>query len=259
MQKPASDKIIYEHPLNERTRTFLRLEHLFKQLGHHLPNEDEWGSRATINALLDIVNIFGRADIKAELLKELERHRQKLASMKQLKGVDTRRLDQILAQLEESSLQLHQIAGQVCQELKENEFLKSIMQRNTIPGGSCAFDLPLYHYWLQQPPATREAELRQWMSTLSDIETAVNLLLSLIRGSTHPTREQAQAGFYQQALDSQNPVQLIRVGLPRGTPLFAEISGGKHRFSIRFMEPTENERPTQTDQDISFFLNCCTL
>lgn len=259
MQPAASDKIIYEHPLNEKTRTFLRLEHLFKQVNHHLPHPDTWGSRAAIDAILDIISIFSRADIKAELLKELDRHRLKLASIKKMQGVDIQRLDQILVQLDSVNQQLHQITGQVCQELKENEFLKNIMQRSSIPGGTCAFDLPLYHHWLQQPPEFRQTELKEWMSTLASIETAVNLLLSLVRGSTHPTREQAIGGFYQQTLSSQDPVQLIRVGLPKESALFAEISGGKHRFTVRFLEPSETDRPTQTDTDVTFFLNCCVL
>jgi len=259
MQSAASDKIIYEHPLNEKIRTYLRLEHLFRQANHHCPHADTWSSRAAVDALLDIISIFARADIKTDLLKELERHRLKLFAIKEMQGVDIQRLDQILNQLEGVNRQLHQINGQVCQALKENEFLKSIMQRSSIPGGTCAFDLPLYHHWLQQPPEFRQAELKQWMSTLGAIESAIKLLLSLIRGSTHPTRELAKGGFYQQPLDAQHPAQLIRVGLPKESPLFAEISGGKHRFSIRFLQPVESERPTQSTGDITFFLNCCTL
>ncbi|MET0101984.1 MAG: cell division protein ZapD [Sedimenticola sp.] len=259
MQSAVSDKIIYEHPLNERTRTFLRLEHLLRQTTHHLTNDDTWSSRAAIDALLDIINIFGRADIKADLIKELDRHRGKLGAIRQSSGVDVERLSQILNELDNITRQLHQINGQVCQDLRDNEFLKSIMQRSSIPGGSCAFDLPLYHFWLEQSAAERHAKLNAWVETLSPIQAAISLILSLIRGSTRPTREEAANGFYQHSLDSQSPVQLIRVGLPRENRLFAEISGGKHRFSIRFLEPGDAERPVQTQQDVTFFLNCCIL
>ncbi|OOZ37302.1 cell division protein ZapD [Solemya velesiana gill symbiont] len=259
MQPAVSEKIIYEHPLNERTRTFLRLEHLFRQTNHHLPNGDIWSSRAAIDALLDIINIFGRADIKADLIKELDRHRNKLSAIKQTHGVDVERLQQILNELENITRQLHQINGQVCQDLRENEFLKSIMQRSSIPGGSCAFDLPMYHFWLEQPAELRHAKLQEWINTLAPIQAAISLILSLIRGSTRPTREEAPKGFYQHSLDAQTPVQLIRVGLQKENGLFAEISGGKHRFSVRFLEPNDADRPTQTQQDVTFFLNCCIL
>ena len=83
------------------------------------------------------------------------------------------------------------------------------------------------------------------------------LLLSLARGSSDPQPTTAPDGFYQDALDSQAPVQLIRVELDPGLALFPEISGHRHRFSIRFMEALETERPTQTRQDVNFTLTCC--
>lgn len=259
MQPAVSDKIIYEHPLNERTRTFLRLEHLFKQVDFHTPQESTWDSRAAINSLIDMVAIFGRADIKSDLIKELKRHREKLAGIRNSPGVNQGRLDQILRELDAISGKLQGINGQLGQDLRDNEFLKVVTQRSSIPGGSCAFDLPLYHFWLQQPAGVRQQEIVSWRDTLEPVHTAITLLLSLIRGSTTPSRELAETGFFQQSLDAQTPAQLIRVGLPRESRLFAEISGGKHRFTIRFLEQSEEERPSQTRQDVTFFLNCCIL
>ncbi|PLY17206.1 MAG: cell division protein ZapD [Sedimenticola sp.] len=259
MPSTASEKIIYEHPLNEKTRTILRLEHLFRESAFHLPKPDVWSSRAAITALLDMVSIFARADIKADLIKELDRHKGKLNSMRQTPGIDTERLNHILRELDEISGRLYRFSGQIGQEIRENEFLKSIMQRSSIPGGSCDFDLPIYHYWLEQPHEYRQAEITHWLKTLTPIDSAVELLLSLIRGSTTPTKEIAEQGFFQKSLDAQSPAQLIRVGLPKDARLVAEISGGKHRFSIRFLTPEENERPSPVKDDVPFSLNCCIL
>ncbi len=206
-----------------------------------------------------MTSIFSRADIKADLIKELKRHQDKLQGIDMVQGVDTERLQQILGELQKIMMDIHNLTGQIGQSLRNNEFLKSIMQRSSIPGGNCTFDLPLYHYWLEQPHELRQAQLQEWISTLKPVESAVTLILSLIRGSTRPTNEQAESGFFQRNLDSQSPAQLIRVGLQRELGLFAEISGGKHRFSVRFMEVSERERPSQTKEDISFFLNCCIL
>ncbi|MCP3868213.1 MAG: cell division protein ZapD [Gammaproteobacteria bacterium] len=237
----------------------LRLEHLFGLVNHHLEQSDVWSSRATINGLLDMVSIFAKAEIKADLIKELDRHREKLAKIRLSPGVDTHRLDQVLDELGQATSRLYGITGQIAQELRSNEFLKNILQRNSIPGGSCAFDLPLYHYWLEQHHEDRQEELSSWLKTLDPVQDAVILILSLIRGSTRPTKELASNGFFQRSLDPQTPAQLIQVGLSKDIRLFAEISGGKHRFTIRFMEPLEVERPTQTQEDIPFSLNTCIL
>ena len=255
----APDKIIYEHPLNEKMRTLLRLEHLFLQIDHHLPGNDVWDSRAAVSGLLDMSAIFSRADIKADLLKELDRQREKLANIRQTPGIDVQRLDQILAELSQATERIYLIDGQIGQALRSNEFLKGIAQRSSIPGGTCAFDLPQFHYWLEQPTERRQKEITAWKQTLAPIQSAVLLLLSLIRGSTDTSREVAPGGFFQRSLDSQSPAQLIRVGLPHEIGLFAEISGGKHRFTIRFLDPQAEERPSQVKHDVNFFLNTCIL
>lgn len=259
MSSAVSDNITFEHPLNERMRTLLRLEHLFRQVNHYLPNADTWSSRSAINALLDMVNIFSRADIKADLIKELDRQREKLAGIRRKPGVDTERLDIILDELAKSTEGIFSIDGQIGHAMRTNEFLKSILQRSSIPGGSCAFDLPHYHFWLEQPIEFRQNEIKTWLRTLQPVEVAVTLLLSLIRSSTSPTDEVASGGFYQCSIDPQAPAQLVRVSLSREIPLFAEISGGKHRFTVRFLEPSEVERPSQTRTDVPFSLNTCIL
>jgi len=72
--------VIYEHPLNERYRFFLRLEHLFTQLDHHLGWESPENSHTAVRALLDIINVVGRTDIKTESVKELDRIASRLSA-----------------------------------------------------------------------------------------------------------------------------------------------------------------------------------
>ena len=253
-----SDQITFEHPLNERTRLLLRLAHLFAQLEYFLPQEETWGTRSAMTALLDIASLLSRSDIKSEIIKELERHIGKLSRIRQTRGVDMQRLGQILDDLERLLIELHRSEGQLGQHLRENEFLKSIMQRSSIPGGNCAFDIPQFHFWLEQPPEARIRQLQNWTERLKPLQQAVTLLVNLIRNSATPTMEVAQQGFFQQGLDAQMPVQLIRVTVDKEPRLFAEISGGKHRFTIRFLRFTEDgDRPSQASDDIGFMLTTC--
>ena len=68
-----SSSIIYEHPLSERMRFFMRLEHLFRQAAYTLRGYSVWDSRSTLMSLTAILDILSRGDLKTELLKELER------------------------------------------------------------------------------------------------------------------------------------------------------------------------------------------
>ncbi len=66
--------IIYEQPLNERMRNFLRLEHLFNHIEFRSQDTLEWDCRSTLESLLEINDLLSRSDLKGELIKELERH-----------------------------------------------------------------------------------------------------------------------------------------------------------------------------------------
>lgn len=250
-------QIVYEFPLNERIRTFIRLEQLFHQIHHFLGGETEWDSRAAIEGLLDVLTIFGRSDIRSELLKELERHYKILARIARNQRIDHDKLQLVVDRIGDLSQRLRDIDGKLGMQLSANGLFKSISQRSAIPGGTCSFDLPSYHYWLQQPIGQRRENLTAWLEPLSPVRESVSFILDTIRHSALPTREQAQAGFFQQNLDRSLPFQLIRVALDRNQPFYAEISGGKHRFTIRFMEPDFAERSKQTERDVTFQLTRC--
>lgn len=251
--------IIYEQPLNERIRNFLRLEHLFQQAFYTLRGYSVWDSRATISGLIDILDVLSRSDLKTELLKELERHQSSLVKLKDVPGVDKEQLESVLGQLTSTLRELHNIQGQLGQRLREHELLASLRQRSTVAGGSCHFDLPAYHYWLQQPPEERINILEKWFDELNPVNRAVTLMLGMVRESTYLQNMTAEKGFYQQTLDNNSPVQLIRVALSQDLPYFAEISGGKHRFSVRFMRPQDNDRPIQSQDNVQFKLGCCQI
>lgn len=253
--------VIYEQPLNERIRTLLRLEHLFQQAAYRLAGEHSvWDSRAALDSLLDVQSVLARNDVRSEVLKELERHATRLTAYERNPNVDTNALQEVLAELDAVIDRLHAIGGQIGQKLKTNEFLNSVRQRSSIAGGTCGFDLPAYHYWLQQPAAQRQQDLLGWHHEYDALRDAVYLILRIIRQSTPAKAHCAEAGYYQQSLDTSIPYQLLRVIMPADSPYFAEVSAGKHRFTIRFLQmPSMEQRPVQAEEDIDFHLSCCVL
>jgi len=258
--QPAPEKILYEHPLNERVRTFLRLEYLFKQAAHHLNCETEWDSRATLTCILDILAIFGSSNLKSEVLKELERHAGNLKRHEQNPNIDHGHLNSLLDKITTHMDGMHQINGQIASDLKSSEFLLGIHQRSAIPGGTCDFDLPAFHYWLQQPPRIRKRDLAQWLGNFDEIGQAIQFILALMRDSTPMKPTLAQDGIFQRTLDPNLPFQLVRIALPAGLPYYAEVSGGRHRFTVRFLQfSIARDRSPQADLDVEFELACCAL
>ncbi|MBL1262844.1 cell division protein ZapD [Candidatus Methylomicrobium oryzae] len=253
-----TNKITYEFPLNERIRVFIRLEQLFKQFNHFLNGASVWDKRAALNVLLDIMTIFSRNDLKSELLKELDRNSKALNKLAHSQGVDSEKLNQLLGEVSQTSKKLYASSGKIGIHVMESDLFQSIAQRSSIPGGTCSFDLPEFHYWLEQEEPIRLKDLQQWSSPFNDIRNAIDLILNLIRNSSDETREIAKAGFFQISLDRSQPYQLVKVSLDKSLRYFAEISGGKHRCTVRFMVPSHDEkRPLQSSDDVPFTLSCC--
>lgn len=251
----------YEQPLNERVRTLLRLEYLFRQAQHGISGDSEWHSRQIVAALIDVLGVLSaRGDVRAEVIKELDRMTATLSRLEGSHGVDQERLGALLDDCRRLIDAMKSVRGLPGGELKDNDLLIGVMQRTGIPGGTCGFDLPSYQHWLLRPAAERRAQLEEWMGAVDNLRQATSLILQVLRDSAVSHRQVAEAGIYQQNLDRGTPYQLVRVQLPLEVPYFAEISGSKHFFTIRFMlQAGTRERPTQVAEPVPFQLSCCAL
>lgn len=254
------NKIIFEQPLNERMRSLLRLEHLFELIEFRSNDTSEWDCRNILESLLEVNDLLTRSDLKNELIKELERHSLMLNALENNPAVDQQRLQQISDEMSKLLTILRNSSYQPGIQLKQDELVTSFKQRISIPGGTCNFDLPRFHYWLNQPILKRRQDISNWLNDLEPINKATNMALEMIRNSTNPVREKAETGFYQKPIESNLSCQLVRVLLPSASSYYPEISGGKHRFTIRFMEESDTDtRPVQTRNDVDFELHCCIL
>jgi cell division protein ZapD len=248
----------YEQPLNERMRTFMRLEFLYQQILYNQESDTTWATRATISSLLEIMAILMRGDVRSEVLKELDQQTETLKKFQSQPEVDSGRLGTLLANLLSSRDQIDTVGTQFKQPLKDCEFLSSIKHRSSIPGGTCEFDLPEFSHWLRQPYDRRQQDLGKWLNAIRPLCDAVIEMLWLIRESAQPSDRKAINGMYQHRMQKDTSVRLLRVTLPHGSQLYPEISGSQHRFTIRFLEwSTIDARAVQTGHDVNFQLSIC--
>jgi cell division protein ZapD len=250
--------LIFEQPLNERMRTFLRLDFLYSQALHHNEMASQWGTRAAVTSLIDILAIITRSDVRSEALKELERQLTLLGEFQSKPGVDTSRLKTLIANLTRLRSDLMNAGMANLQPLRDSEFLNAIKHRSSIPGGTCEFDLPDYLYWLSQPDEVRIRAFNQWLTVLRPLCDAVSELIWLTRQNGRTRQETAQGGNFTITFERENPLQLLRIALPASAGLYPEVSGSHHRCNVRFLAwKGLSERPTQADSDVQFLLTCC--
>jgi cell division protein ZapD len=253
---------VFEHPLNERMRAFFRVSELFHRAQHFLSASTEYDAEAAVLTLLELSEVTGRVDLKRELMKELERQNASLSALQQTPGVDAHKLADVLEQQKTLIHRLHAINGPIGAAIKNHEFLAAIQQRSKISGGLCEFDLPMLHYWLRLPADVRRDMLIIWLSPFALVNEGIELILNLVRESAVPIAQHAEGGFYQQALTPNMSAQMLRVILPEDVSYFPEVSAGKQRFSIRFLElelDSDEGRTRQSSENIDFKLASCAL
>lgn len=254
--------VVYEQPLNERMRNFLRLEFLYRQACHHNDDSvdlpDAWGTRAAVTALLDLMAITARGDTRTDVLKELDRQIALLREFQSRPGVDAGRLRAVVATLSERREALHSAGSNFLQRLRDNEFLAAVKHRSTIPGGTCEFDLPAYTHWLGLPAALRQQEFETWLGMFRPLCDSVADLLWVTRENARPRREKATGGQFHITFERDQPLQLLRITLPGDSELYPEVSGNQMRCSMRFLRWGEaGQRPSQATTDVDFVLTCC--
>ena len=186
----ASDSVVvYEQPLSERIRAFLRLEFLFARAHYMLLSSDVWASRGALEAINDVMSVVSRADLKKELINELERHASTLKALARNPAVDQETLSSTLDRVDDMLTSLRRLETAPGLELREHELLSAVRQRSSIPAGTCDFDLPNYHFWLRCTPEQRHADLTRWLSTFSYLQDATALCLELVRQSALASTE----------------------------------------------------------------------
>lgn len=250
--------ITYEYPLNERIRTLLRLEDLFERTLHFTNGEGPQEHHVALVTLFEILEVAGRADLKFDLVQELERQRQILLSFRNNPDISEDALASALQEIEQASAGLLAMQGKIGQYLRENEWLMSIKNRAAIPGGVCEFDLPGYHYWLHRDAEFRRESLGGWVRPMLPISQGIAIVLRLLRSSGRPDMQHAKHGVFQLMLGGRT-AQMLRLTVDRGDNYIPEISANKYAINIRFTDPESELRPKQVDADIDFGLTFCNL
>ena len=252
--------VLYEYPFNESIRTMLRLEHLFDRLGELVSRDSAIDHHFALATIFEIMDVASRADLKSDLLKELDRHRTQLQTYRGHPGISEAALDAITGRIDHAFAGLNALHGKAGQLLASNDWLMSIRSRINIPGGTCEFDLPAYYAWQQHPAERRRSDLQGWMATLTPMAEALQVLLGVLRDSGAPQRMVAPGGQYQQNLQNVpqgKAYQLLRVRVDPALGLVPEISGHRLLVSVRFMKPDTDGRLRAAGADTTFELSLC--
>ena len=249
--------ILYEYPFNERIRTYLRLEHLFRRLGELVPSDHPLLHHYALTTIFEVMDVAARADLKSDVLKDLEKQKNLLNSYRGNPAISENVLDQVTGQLDGCFGALNGLPGKAGQSLTESDWLMSVRSRAGIPGGTCEFDLPAYYAWQHKAPHVRRSDLERWASTLGPLAESIHMLLKLLRESGAPQKVIAAGGHYQQTLPQGRTFHLLRLAIDPSLGLIPEISGNRLMVSVRLMRQESDDRLHASTEDTGFELTLC--
>ena len=253
----APPLVLYEYPFTEGIRTMLRLEHLFDRLGQLVARDAPVDHHFALATIFEIMDVASRADLKSDLLKELDRHRITLQGYRGHPHISELALDEVVGRIDGAFNGLNQLQGKAGQTLAGNDWLMSIRSRINIPGGTCEFDLPAYYAWQQNSAERRRADLEGWIGSLTPLALALQVLLGLLRDTGTLQRMVAPLGQYQQSLPPGKTHQLLRVRVDGSLGVVPEITGHRLMVSVRFMRPDAEGRLRHAGTDTAFELALC--
>lgn len=249
--------ILYEYPFNERTRTYLRLEQLFLRLAELIARTTALDHHFALTTLFEIMDVAARADLRADVLKDLEKQKQVLESYRGNPCISEHALHAVFARLDGCHQLLNAQSGKAGQALTENDWLMGIRSRVGIPGGTSSFDLPGYHAWQHRSAPLRQRALENWAEALAPLAESIQLLLQLLRESGVSQKVLAERGHFQQNLPSGRTFQLLQLRINPALHLVPEISGNRLMVSVRLMEQLGDAHLQACTDDAAFELTLC--
>ncbi|PKH03584.1 cell division protein ZapD [Psychromonas sp. MB-3u-54] len=242
--------IVFEYPLNEKNRSYLRFESLFTQLKMSLSFEHVNDSTIFFKALLELVELAERSDIRHDLVKDLRLLSEQMRKWLNHAAVDQKAVTDLISEIEGLIQAVLRLSKQL-RFFKDNRLLTSLKQRFFIPGGTCNFDLPQFHFWLAGDLEKRQNDAQSWFSHFASLEKALTLFLKIKRSQAVDTKQIAKNGFYQAEVEKCGFI-VVKVDQKQG--VYPVISGHNQRYSIRFMN-AESEKNTL--DSIDFQQMCC--
>lgn len=246
---------VYEFPLCEKVRNYLRLEQLFKQLDHTATFDSEFECLHFFDVLFTLMDLLERLDVRTDFIRDIDVHEKNLVHWSNHPNIDTTALDGALKTLHRLLSELKR-TNKLGSSLKDNRFLGSIRQRFSIPGGATSFDLPHLFCWLKQSKDARNKDITMWVSQLALVRENIALLMQYLRERGRYEEVIGTNGFYQGVVTDK--IDLIRVRCSNSQGYFPVLSGNKYRYGIRFMQLVPDEGSAGgVPSDIKFDIACC--
>jgi cell division protein ZapD len=251
-----SELLLFEYPLTQTYRHFLKLEAAFKRLDYLLQSTDSQATELALLRLTNLLDFQSRIDIKAEVIRELEIQLSHYQSLKNNPAVDHEKLENFLGQLNKLHHWAISYRGRIGDDLRDIPFIQNILKKQSLHTGITACDSPELYSFVNRPASETRSQLKTWYQSLDGLKTSINVILRLTRELSQFHIGSAPIGDF--LIEKPNPGNiLLRVQLAKSANIFPEVSAGRHRISIHFYTLDKNAQKLKVRAPVNFKYATC--
>mgnify|MGYP001208265215 CR=1 FL=1 len=241
---------IYEEPVDERIRKFLKLESYFLKINRHKELDNIYDTYAALYNLICLYRTLSRAEVKRELIREIDFHKSRYAEYIKIEGSDKQKLNSIMEKQSVILNTLHNLKSNYLTDLHEDElFQHCVKHYDTL---SSELD-----YWLTRDHSFRKNQIDLWLELVKPIQQSTYFCLEILRKSSETREECAKNGMYIFKLDSDKKTRLLRITMHSDNYFFPRISVGPQRATVSFMTLNNDNKFIQIKDDITFVIDLC--
>lgn len=248
------DITIYEQATSEQLRICLKIAQFFQRIDDLTQIDSPWACEGAIRAMVDILAVLNRSDVKAKLSKHLNKLSVQLEKHAYSPYSDQSQIASLLSHIKGYCRFLFGEKDRLCQTLRDDPLLVAANQYLLQPSGACSFDAPQFHQFLMQTHEARITVIENWLNQLQPIRAIVTVILHITRESTAFSAKTSLNGGFSQSLKSKSDCQLIRIKIANDLQIYPKISVSRHQLNVKFYHQNAS---TPYAQSIAFELSAC--
>ena len=226
----------FELPLNERTRKIISIESIFIRLNSQIKSMVEFSEVGCFSSYFNIRAIASRADIKIEIVQELE----KLILKKKQLNKNKKNINQI-KNLIDAKKGLEKINLPQGNFYGDDRFLQEIKNSSLTPTGILSSDLPQMQLWLQKlSTKNKQQYFLNKIDPYLPIFESIKVYLNNLRDSiTLESVDSSENGLVNYQLNSIFRHDLVQIQLPQKLNLYPNLTSNKYTINLQFASLTK--------------------
>ena len=221
----------FELPLNERIRRLISIENIFIRLNNQVSSLKNSTEIACFESYFYMRATASRADIKIEIVQELEKFILKKKQLnKTKKNLDQiKKLITVKKNLEKTSYPQGNFFG-------NDKFLQEIKTSSLSPAGIVSSDLPQLQLWLQDlSPQAKQLFFKNKIEPYMPIFECIKVYLNTLRNSiSFKSVISSDKGLLSYQLNPIFKHDLVQIQTPQKLNLYPNLTSNKYTINIQF-------------------------